>query len=260
MIVVEKISFAHKKEQTVILENVSFRISPGRRAVLLGPNGSGKSTLFMCLAGLWPINCGKIFLNGKNAIDLDPRQRAKLIAVVPQIHVPQFSYTVFEAVLMGRAPHINLYSSPSPLDRDIAGESLKKIGLAHLANRKYTQISGGERQMVLVARALTQQSPIIVLDEPTTHLDFKNQYEILDLIGQVSEKDNLTVLMTLHDPNLASFFADQVLTLENKSISHDGFPESILNEVNLSGLYNYPVGVLNHQNQRLIFSKKQGNY
>ena len=257
MIVAEQLNFAHKGSKINILENLSLRIADGVRAVLLGPNGCGKSTLFMCLAGLWPISAGQISMNGQKVTALNYRQRAKLVAVVPQTHVPQFSYTVFEAVLMGRAPHVPLHSAPSGEDREIAHEALTKVRLGHLANRAYTQISGGERQMVLVARALAQRSPIILLDEPTSHLDFKNQYEVLDLIGQVAAGGSLTILMTLHDPNQAHFFADHILMLENKTISCEGCPDQVLTEERLQSLYQAPVGVREQDGIKMIYSKKQ---
>jgi iron complex transport system ATP-binding protein len=164
-----------------------------------------------------------------------------------------------DSVLMGRAPYIPLHGSPDKKDREIARTALDKVGLGHLKDRPYTKISGGERQLVLVARALAQKSPIILMDEPTAHLDFKNQYQVLEMVVEAAQSADLTILMTLHDPNLASFFADYILTLSDQKISDSGSPATLLDELKLEALYRTQVGVVKINNRTIIYSKKYFN-
>ena len=254
MLSVENLSFRHRGGERDVLADVAFRIPEGARTVLLGPNGCGKSTLLMCLAGVWPIRSGRVLVRGRDCSRLPPRVMAGLMAVVPQTHSPLFSYTVREAVLMGRAPHVGPCSSPSPEDEAVADEAIAMVGLGALAERPYTRISGGERQLALVARALAQQAPIMLLDEPTAHLDFKNQYGVLDLIARVCAERGLTVLVALHDPNLAEFFGDRIVMLADGRVRREGTPEEVLSEEILSGLYDSPVGVARIGDRRLIYS------
>lgn len=254
MIRTEGLCFRHRGAKSSILDGVSVRIPERARAVILGPNGCGKSTLLMCLAGLWKPRSGRILIGGGDSAGLPPKSLAKLMSMVPQSHSPLFSYTVREAVLMGRAPHIPACSSPGREDEEIAMEALAMVGLRELASRPYTQVSGGERQLVLVARALAQKTPVMLLDEPTAHLDFKNQYEILDLIARVAEGRSITVLVTLHDPNLAAFFGDRIVMLSQSRVFRDGPPEEVLSEESLSALYNSPVGVASVGGRRIIYS------
>ena len=156
MIRTEGLCFRHRGAKSSILDGVSVRIPERARAVILGPNGCGKSTLLMCLAGLWKPRSGRILIGGGDSAGLPPKSLAKLMSMVPQSHSPLFSYTVREAVLMGRAPHIPACSSPGREDEEIAMEALAMVGLRELASRPYTQVSGGERQLVLmrIARKL----------------------------------------------------------------------------------------------------------
>ena len=238
-----------------MVRDVSFRVEQGRLAVLLGPNGSGKTTLFKCIAGLWKPSNGKVKLDGTDLLSLSYRQRAELLAVVPQEHTPPFPYTVLEAVLMGRATHVGLYSAPAAADIDIARKALDDVGVSHLADRCYTRISGGERQMVLIARAIAQDAPVLLLDEPTSHLDFRNQNKVLEMVRRIAADKGLTVLMTLHDPNLAAFFADQVVMLKNGQIVADGEPDLVLDEQTLGVLYDVSIGIIANQERRFIYTK-----
>ncbi len=255
MITVDQLSFHHPHVSAPVVEDVTFRVEQGRLAVLLGPNGSGKTTLFKCIAGLWKPSAGQVRLDGTELLALNYRQRATLLAVVPQDHTPPFPFSVAEAVLMGRAPHVGLYAAPSSVDREVAGEALETVGISHLADCPYTRISGGEQQLVLIARAITQDAPLMLLDEPTSHLDFKNQHKVLELVRRIATDKGLTVLMTLHDPNLASVFADQVIMLKNGRIVSDGQPDSILNEKSLGFLYDVNVGIVANEERRLAYIK-----
>lgn len=255
MIRVEGLSFRHAHATNPVVEDVSFSVANGRIAVLLGPNGSGKTTLFKCIAGLWKPCNGKVLLDGRDTARLPFRERALLLALVPQEHTPPFPYTVLEAVIMGRAPHVGLYASPSAEDEDKARAALETVGVADLARRPYTRISGGERQLTLIARALAQEAPILLLDEPTSHLDFRNQHAVLSMVRRVAEEKGLTVLMTLHDPNLAGHFAHQVVLLKQGVVAAEGTPDEVLTEGHLEHLYGIGIGIMADAERRLIYPR-----
>jgi iron complex transport system ATP-binding protein len=253
MIRVENLIFRHHHATNPVINNVSFAVEHGHLAVLLGPNGSGKTSLFKCIAGLWHPESGRVMFDGRDIVNISYRERAGLLAVVPQEHTPSFPYSVFEAVLMGRAHYIGLYSAPSAADEAAAYAALETVGISALAERCYTRISGGERQLVMIARALAQNAPLLLLDEPTSHLDFKNQHMVLETVQRVAAANGLTVLMTLQDPNLASYFARHIIMLKAGAIVATGAPETVLTEENLSNLYNIGVEVFEGHNRRLIY-------
>jgi len=255
MIHVNNLTFQHPHTPVPVVNGVSFRVAEGTLSVLLGPNGSGKTTLFKCIAGLWRPGTGRVLFDGRDIREMTFRERAAMLAVVPQDHTPPFPYSVFEAVLMGRAPHVGLYSSPSAHDEEAAFDALQAVGIAHLADRRYTRISGGERQLTLIARALAQDAPLLLLDEPTSHLDFRNQHLVLETVRRVAAEKGLTVLMTLHDPNLTAFFAHQVIMLRSGALIGDGEPSQVLTENNLALLYNIGIGILESDERRLIYPR-----
>ena len=255
MIRVENLTFQHPQTTSPVVNGVSFQVPEGKLAVLLGPNGSGKTTLFKCIAGLWKPDSGQVLFDGRDIVHMSFKERAAMLAVVPQDHTPPFPYSVFEAVLMGRAPHVGIYASPCAKDEEAAHNALLAVGISHLTERCYTRISGGERQLVLLARALAQEAPLLLLDEPTSHLDFRNQHLVLETVRRVAAEKKLTVLMTLHDPNLAAFFAHQVVMLKAGEIAADGSPEAVLTEANLGQLYNIGIGVAETGERRLIYPR-----
>lgn len=258
MLSVENIYFNHssgtsrRNGQEDILKGVSFKIPSGRMATILGPNGSGKTTLFKCISGLWHPREGAIFHGGRDITKLSAALRAGLIAVVPQEHDPPFPYTIADIVLMGRASHVTLFSAPSQKDIQAADVAMEQIGISHLRRRPYTKISGGERQLVLIARALAQETPILILDEPTSHLDFRNSILILIKVRDIVRQNGLTVLMTLHDPNLAMQFSDHVVMIAEGLVLAQGLPAEVLTPENLRLMYGLDVSVINHNGVNII--------
>lgn len=255
MIRVDNLTFQHPHTSEPVVNDVSFEVPEGKLAVLLGPNGSGKTTLFKCIAGLWRPCSGQVMFDSRDIVHMSFKERAAMLAVVPQDHIPPFPYTVFEAVLMGRAPHVGLYAAPSAQDEETARNALLAVGISHLADRCYTRISGGERQMVLIARALAQEAPLLLLDEPTSHLDFRNQHLVLETVRRVAADKGLTVLMTLHDPNLAAFFAHQVIMLKSGKIVANGDPDEVLAEGHLEHLYGICIGVAETEGRRVVYPR-----
>ncbi len=258
MLAVEDIHFRHSsgtsrcKRQADILKGVSFGISEGRMAAILGPNGSGKTTLFKCISGLWRPWRGMIRHGGLDITEMSASRRAELIAVVPQEHEPPFPYTVADIVLMGRASQIHLFAAPSKQDIQAANDAMEQIGIDGLRNRPYTKISGGERQLVLLARALAQEAPILILDEPTSHLDFRNQIMILSKVREIARKKSLTVLMTLHDPNLAMQFSDYVVMMTRGGVVAQGLPAEVLTRKNIRDMYGLDVSIICHKGTNFI--------
>jgi iron complex transport system ATP-binding protein len=195
-----------------VLKEVSIEIQAGQFTVILGRNGSGKSTLLRIMAGLLKPKSGTLCVLGRDLQRLSLSERAKIIGYLPQFHRPVFPFTAEEVVLTGRASYVNLI--PREADRDIALLALEKVGISHLRLRPFTELSGGEQQLVMVARVLAQEPKIILLDEPTTHLDFLNQARLLGLIREFVEEE-LAVVAVLHDPNLAFLYGDRFIFLRD---------------------------------------------
>jgi iron complex transport system ATP-binding protein len=211
-------------------------LSTGEVLALLGPNGGGKTTLLKTLLGLLKPKAGEVRLGDKPLDEYSVRERARFIAYVPQVHIGTFAFTVETVVLMGRTAHGNLFSRPTTHDRAVAHSVLERFGISGLANRPYTMISGGERQLVLLARALAQEPRFIVLDEPTASLDFGNQGKVMNEI-QALAKSGHGVLFTTHDPNHALRAADRAYLLRDGVRIADGPAAIVLNREQLKALY-----------------------
>ncbi len=240
---VENLSFGYGKR--LVLQGVELELNKGEILVLLGPNGSGKTTLLKCINRiLKPMN-GVVFIEGKNYLEMNEKEIARAIGYVPQDHKPPFPYRVLDFVLLGRTPYLGIFSSPGEEDRMIALESLRAVGIEHFADRAYTELSGGERQLVLLARALATNSKILLLDEPTAHLDFRNTHRVLSIIRKIVKERSLSAVMTLHDPNLACRYADRIALVGNRRLLRIGTPSEIITEELLREVYGIDVRVLN---------------
>jgi iron complex transport system ATP-binding protein len=216
--------------------NVSVTVVPGEALALLGPNGGGKTTLLKTMLGLLRPLAGSVCLDGQAMAKMPVGERARRIGYVPQAHAGAFAFAVRDVVLMGRTAHQGLFASPTPADRAVVDAKLEELGIAHLAGKPYTMISGGERQLVLIARALAQEPRYIVLDEPTASLDFGNQGKVMRQIRSLTAK-GLGVLFTTHDPNQAMRYATRVALLGGGQLLAEGVPAYVLNVPALSALY-----------------------
>ncbi|KAF1085302.1 putative ABC transporter ATP-binding protein [Sporotomaculum syntrophicum] len=234
-------SFSYKSAK--IFEHISISIGPGEVHCIIGPNGCGKTTLLDCILGILKFNAGEIKLMGRNINQYRIWEIANQMAYVPQSHAKTFPYTVLDIVLMGRASHTGMFSSPDMEDRAIAEDALAMVGLSRYKDRPYTQLSGGEGQLVMIARALAQQTPLIIMDEPTAHLDFKHELIVLETIVRLVRDTGLSVVMATHFPNHAFYFANHgintfVALMSNHSFMAKGHPDNILTEENLQSVYN----------------------
>jgi iron complex transport system ATP-binding protein len=233
------LSFHYHNSRT-IFKDVNFCVDKGEVFSILGINGAGKSTLLNCLSNLITPQEGKIFFDGKPVKEMSIQQVAKNIGYVPQQHNAVYSYTVLEFTVMGRTPHIGTFATPSENDYAIASGALERMGVSHLAEKAYTEISGGERQLVLIARVLTQQPKIIMLDEPTSHLDYGNQFRTVNLIREIAS-EGYGVIMTTHMPDHAIILNDKVGILDANGALTVGNAEEILTSERLSELYNLDI-------------------
>ena len=232
---VKNLSFRYPSSKQ-ILNNISFDIEKGHLYTILGRNGIGKTTLFNCLLNLNSNYQGTIQLNGKDINTMKEKEIAKVISFVPQSTNCTFDYTVFEYVLMGTASNVSLFSSPSNKEEELTNEALKELNIAYLANRKFNELSGGEQQLVLIARAIVNKPEVIFFDEPTSHLDYTNQIKVLKIINNLKNK-GYTIILTTHDPNQAFLLKDNVILFDNKGSIKKGDYKKVLTKKNLQDVY-----------------------
>lgn len=229
-----------------VLENVTFSISSGEFVGLLGPNGSGKTTLLKAISRTLRPKVGAVYLNETEIYSMRSREVAKNIAVVPQSLNLSFEFTALDIVLLGRHPHINRFKFESERDLAIAKWAMELTNTWHLAERQINELSGGERQRVMIARALAQEPKVLLLDEPTTHLDINNQLEIMDLLRGLCVRDKLVVLAVFHDFNLAARYCDYAILLRNGKIVSIGSVDEVLTSENIKEVFQVDVIVKRH--------------
>jgi iron complex transport system ATP-binding protein len=234
-------SFGYSPHKNV-WQDINIEVNEGDCLCLLGPNGSGKTTLLNCINGTFPLNQGSISINGRNIKTYSITDLAKTIGIVFQDHTAPFPYSSLEVVRMGRTPYLGMFETPSRADTALAYSMMEMLGIAELANNSYTQISGGERQLVLIARTLCQEPEIILFDEPTSHLDFKNQAMVLRTIRKLSE-NGMTIVMTSHFPNHVWKIGTHVAMLGNSGIVVQGPVDDVMTEENLSETYRVEVKI-----------------
>ncbi|OIN79255.1 ABC transporter ATP-binding protein [Mycobacterium malmoense] len=239
---VERLSFAYGKGGPRLVE-VSLTVPDGRMCCLLGPNGAGKTTLLRCLLGLLTPRSGAVRLAGRPIGQLSRRQLARRIAYVPQSSSTPFPFSTLDIAVTGRTPHLRASASPSAADRRAAAAVLDELGIGALADRPFSVLSSGERRLALIARAMVQDAPVLVLDEPTAALDFGNEARILQLVTGLTRAGR-TVLMTTHQPWHALLCDDQAVLMRDGRIVVDGPAPDVVTAQRLSELYGVPVRVL----------------
>ena len=232
---VKNLSFSYKKGIPV-LHDVNFQLQSGKFICLLGPNGVGKSTLFKCMLGLLRNYTGEILIDGENTRSLTQKQLARKVAYIPQSTAPVFNYTVADVVLMGTTSLTSGFSSPGEKERVYVTQALETLNIQHLQDRMFMNISGGERQLVLVARALAQQAGILVMDEPTANLDYGNQVRVLEQVRRLSGS-GYTVIQSTHNPEQAFLYADEVLAVKDGTIAAHGSPNKVMDAGLIRDLY-----------------------
>ncbi len=241
-LVVSGAGFHYDATGTSGFRDVNFSLESGEVMSILGPNGCGKTTLLKCINRLMVLHQGSIRLDNRDIAALPRARIARAIGYVPQMHQPAFPFTVLDAVLVGRAPHLGLLESPGPKDVKVAEQALDTMGIGHLEGKPYTQISGGERQLVIFARVLAQQPSLLLLDEPTSHLDFGNQVRLLREIGKLAAT-GLPIIMTSHFPDHVFMVSDRVAIMKEGAFIDCGRPDDIITGPNLERVYGIRVDV-----------------
>ncbi len=244
------LSYGYRERE--IGRDIALDLAGGEVLALLGPNGHGKTTLLKTLLGLLPAKGGVLTLDGGRLASLSVGERARALAYVPQVHAGTFAFSVSEIVLMGRTARSSLFAAPSAHDREMVSAMLQRLGIEHLAGRPYTEISGGERQLVMIARALAQEPRYVILDEPTASLDFGNQGKVMSQIRRLAG-EGLGVLFTTHDPNQALRYADRALLLRDGRALASGNAADLLTPERLAALYGVAIETIRGDDGKLAF-------
>lgn len=229
-LVIENVSAGYGK--VPVLKDVSLKVEEGSICALMGRNGSGKTTMLRCINAVLKLAQGRILAHGHAVNSLSRLEIARLISLVPQGIQAAFAYSSLEMIMMGCAARVNAWSAPGASEKRKAEEILVEVGIDSLACRPFNQLSGGERQLVMLARALFQDAPIMLLDEPNSHLDFSNQHRMMGLMHEIVKKRGVTALISLHDPNLALHYCDHAVMLkQGQVVSHGATAEVMENGI-----------------------------
>lgn len=237
------VHFAYETDHE-ILKGVTLSLEVGDIVCVLGMNGCGKTTFLQALAGNNVPSSGSITVNGTDIATLGPEKLARLVSVVPQEHQAPFPFSVIDVVRMGRTPYLSTFGTLSAHDEEVVQEALHAAGIAALADRPYTNLSGGQRQLVLIARALAQQTSVVLMDEPTSHLDYRNQSIVLDLVGQLAARGDVGILMITHSPDQALALPCKVALMEQGRVAAFGKSSEVMTTEMLSRVYGMDIRVL----------------
>ena len=238
---VENLSFAYGKRQ--VLQGVSFTAQAGELLAILGPNGVGKTTLFRCIMSLERRYEGKIAADGADLSTLSPRERAHRVAAIPQAHPLSFRYSAFDMVLMGTSHGLSPFAVPGEKERGLARDAMARVHIEHLSERPFDHLSGGEQQLVFIARALSQQARILLMDEPTASLDYGNRLLVLGVARDLAQ-EGYTILLSTHDPQHALWYADRALALQDGRVLALGAPRQVVTSELLKQLYGRKIDLM----------------
>ena len=230
----------------LVLHNINLSIKVGEMVGLLGPNGSGKTTLIKLASGVLKPNQGEIKLDGSSLSQLSRKSIARSVAVVPQQFNIPFAFTTNEVVMLGRTPFLGVFAGESEVDKQFVSNALELVGINELKERRFDELSGGERQKVILAMALAQQPKLLLLDEPTVHLDITHQVEILELVRKLNVERGLTIIAAMHDLNLASLYFNRLILLKEGKVSADGTPAQVLTEAQIKEVFSASIKVEPH--------------
>ncbi len=230
----------------LVLHDINLSIKAGEMVGLLGPNGSGKTTLIKLASGVLKPDQGEIKLDGSSLSQLSRKSIARSVAVVPQQFNTPFAFTTAEVVMLGRTPFLRAFAEESEIDKQLVSNALELVGISGLKERRFDELSGGERQKVILAMALAQQPKLLLLDEPTVHLDITHQVEILELVRRLNVERGLTIIAAMHDLNLASLYFDRLVLLKEGRVSVDGTPAQVLTEARIREVFSALVKVEPH--------------
>jgi iron complex transport system ATP-binding protein len=249
---VQDINFSY--DQNTVLHSISMDVSPGEFIGIIGPNGSGKSTLLKLLGGVLKPDSGQLHFKETNYLDYKQKQLAQSITWVPQEHPMAFNFKVSEIVLMGRHPYLSAFTFEGEDDMEIAHSAMESTQTLQFAQRNFNEISGGEKQRVVIAAAIAQEPELMILDEPTSALDIKYQIQILNILKQLNENQQTTIILALHDLHLASKFCTRLILLDEGKIFKDGTTEDVLQKESIEKVYGVQVHVIHDQNGDIIIS------
>jgi iron complex transport system ATP-binding protein len=256
----QNLCFSHGN--TPIIKEISIRFFPGRFYGILGPNGSGKTTLLDLISGFIPPDNGQVLLGETNIVALSKKQIARTLSLVSQNYYINFPFTVEEVVMMGRHPYIDRFSHPSKIDKTLVSQVMKKTGITHLKRRRVTELSGGEKQRCIFARALCQQTPVLLLDEAFSNMDINHTLHFLCLLKEMAQKTKGTIICVLHDLNLAAAWADDLLFIKQGKIVAEGKTCDVMNQKNIEQVFNVESKVEFNgyvQAKQVYFKTQQGN-
>jgi iron complex transport system ATP-binding protein len=249
---VQGVNFSY--DQSTVLHSISMNVSPGEFIGVIGPNGSGKSTLLKLLGGVLKPDSGQLHFKETNYLDYKQKQLAQYITWVPQEHPMAFNFKVSEIVLMGRHPYLSAFTFEGEDDIEIARSAMESTQTLQFAQRNFNEISGGEKQRVVIAGAIAQEPELMILDEPTSALDIKYQIQILNILKELNENQQTTIILALHDLHLASKFCTRLILLDEGKIFKDGKTEDVLQKEPIEKVYGVKIQVIHDQNGNIIIS------
>ncbi len=240
MLSFKKVKFGYPGAMKLVLNDFNLNIQPGSVTAILGPNGTGKTTMLMLSLGWLKPESGEICLLGNPISKIDRKELGQKISLVPQFEHLSFDYTLLEYVVLGRAPYLGLLQSPTQEDLNVANAALERVGMGQYSHKLVQELSGGEKQLVLLARALAQDTEIVLLDEPTSHLDIKNKSRLLKILKELIS-ENKTIILTTHEPDVASMIATDLILVKDGQVEKHGKINEVMTTENLSSVYGLEV-------------------